>query len=132
MEQVRQFVFEPGNEPYWITGVQESHMLSVRPIGRGTQVQRIGKFLGKLVIYNMEMIQYDPEDSLTWLSMNAPIPMQVNYKVLKSAEDITIFKQTFSAETKGMKKLLDIFFQPMMKNNISRDMNHLKLLLEKK
>ncbi len=130
-QQVREFIFEPINEPYWISGVQETHMLSVRPIGRGTQVQRIGKFLGRPVMYNLEMTEYDPEGNMTWLSMNAPFAMEVNYKLSETGDNVTLFRQTFKAKTKGINKLLLFFLKGAVIKNIRSDMSHIKSLLEK-
>ena len=128
---VRQYVFEPTNEPYWITGVIESHMLSVRPIGRGTQVQRIQKFNGRTIEYVYEIMEFDPAGYLKMLSLDSPVNFEIEYKINKIDEDKTMFIQTIQASSGGYFKFLDFLIARIFKRDLKRDMEQLKKILEK-
>ena len=128
---VIQFVFEPTNDPFWVTGVIETHMLSVRPIGKGTQVQRIEKFMGRTIEYLFEMIAFDPEGHMKLLSMNTPVTFNIEYELKKITENKTLFRQTVTVTPKGAFRIIIFLITRVMRNNLNNDMQHLKEILEK-
>ena len=50
-KEVARYAMEPTNDPKWTKGITEAELLTERPIGMGTQVRRIAKFLGKEIHY---------------------------------------------------------------------------------
>ena len=128
---VLQFVFEPTNEPYWVAGVMESHMLSVRPVGRGTQVQRIHKFTGRIIEYVYEMVEFDPEGYLKLLSLNSPVNFEIEYSIKKISENKTVFRQSVRGSYSGYLGMFDFIAARFVKNNLKKDLVHLKEILEK-
>jgi hypothetical protein len=131
IEVVKQFVFEPTNEPYWIRGVIESHMLSVRPVGRGTQVQQIRKFMGRTIEYVYEMTEYDPAGHIKMISLNGPVSMEVEYFVEKSHDNKTIFRQSVIGIFSGYYRIINFLASGVMRKDLNKDMAHLKGILER-
>ena len=130
-EAVIRFVFEPTNEPYWISGILESHMLSVRPVGRGTQVQRIQKLPVRTVDYVYEMVEFDPGGHLKLLSLDSRLNIEVEYFIEKAAGHSTVFRQVIRANPRGYLSILGFIAGRFMISHLSRDMKHLKEILEK-
>ena len=127
---VIRFVFEPTNEPFWITGVLESHMLSVRPIGRGTQVQRIQKIQGNTIEYVYELTKFDPEGIMSFISLNSQVSLKVEYVLKKLSDDMTLFRQVVKGSNNGITRIFDLFTERSVRKILQRDMSHLKQLLE--
>lgn len=131
LTQVLNYVFEPTNEPYWVTGVQESHMLSVRPIGQGTQVQRIQKTRSKTIEYVYEVTEFDPAGRMKMISMNRRFPLTVEYKLEESSGNHTRFRQSISIKTDGIYEWFDFLTLRDVRNTLLQDLRHLKSVLEK-
>ena len=60
-EDLARYAMEPDNDPTWIGGIVEAKRLSEGPIGEGTRVARVAKFLGKRIEYVNEVVEYDAQ-----------------------------------------------------------------------
>ena len=55
--QVAAYLREPDNDPRWIGGIQSARLLAPRPVGVGSQVERVATFLGRRIEYVNEITE---------------------------------------------------------------------------
>src|SRR5260370_8391234 len=71
---VAAYAFEPANDPIRIGGISQAKLLTPRPIGTGTQVQRRAKFLGRSIDYILEVRTLEPDHLMAMESIKSPFP----------------------------------------------------------
>src|SRR5215471_11785017 len=77
---VAAYAFEPANDPVWIGGISQANLLTQRPIGTGTQVQRRAKFLGRTIDYILEVSSFESARFMVMESLKSLFPMKVTYQ----------------------------------------------------
>ena len=75
-QTVAAFAFEPSNDPHWIGGITEAKLLTPQPIGKGTQVKRLAKFMGKEIDYILEVIEFEKDRLMVMETVKGPFPMK--------------------------------------------------------
>ena len=130
LQEVMRFIFEPTNEPYWIAGVQESHMLSVRPIGRGSQVQRLLESDGIASEWIYEVTEFEPEGRMKLISLSGDIPIEISYRLEKLDDHTTRFKYTMGKKPAGIKAIVEYIKRSSERRNMIRNLHRLKDILE--
>ena len=117
------------NEPDWIGGVVQSQMLSDAPLGEGTRVARVAKFLGRRIEYVNEVIEYEDNSRLVMKSVSGPFPMRISYE-FRDAHDDTLARIRVQGEASGFFRLASPLLAPMVRRSVQRDLDTLKSLLE--
>lgn len=128
-EDVASYATDPDNETEWISGIRESHMLSIGPVAKGTRVERVAKFLGKRVDYVLEVAEHEPNRRLVMRSIKSPFPMDVSYE-FESAGDATRMRIRIQGGPGGLLALAAPLTAAAVKRNITSDLRNLKRILE--
>ena len=92
------------NEPDWIGGVVQSQMLSDAPLGEGTRVARVAKFLGRRIEYVNEVIEYEEGARLKMKSVAGPFPIRISYE-FRDAHDDTLARIRVQGEARSFFRL---------------------------
>jgi hypothetical protein len=71
--------FDPGRDPEWIGGVDRIELVSDPPIAQGSQVRRIGGFMGRPIQWLMRVETFEPGRHVGMHALEAPFPMDVDY-----------------------------------------------------
>ena len=127
--EVATYAINPENDPIWITGITEAKMLTQPPLGEGTKVERVAKFLGKRIEYVLEVVEYDPKALVVLRSVKGPFPMRVTYEFEEASEG-TLARIRIQGEASGFYKLAGPLMSRAVKRNITNDLENLKDLLE--
>ncbi len=130
-KDVAAYAFDPVNDPVWIGGIKEANLLTEKPIGKGTKVQRIAGFMGKKIDYIMEVIEFEEDNLMVIESIKSPFPMKVTYK-FDEAGNRTQAMIKVEGNSKGFYKLADFLMGSKVKKNISEDLKRLKKIMEEK
>ena|SRR5258706_6372304 len=127
---VAAYAFEPTHDPVWIGGISHAELLTPRPIGIGTQVQRRAKFLGRTIDYILEVRSFEPEHLMVMESIKSPFPMQVTYQfdALDTGTTHATIRVRGTAST--FYGLADVLMSPMVKRNLHNDLRRLKARVE--
>lgn len=136
-EAIAGFMFNPLNDPSWISGIKEIRNISSSPIASGTEVHRIAHFLGKDVDYILKIDELKNNTSLSMESIKGPFPMKVRYEIepgeLKEPEDdepYCIVRIQIKGESKGYFMFIDRLLSIMVSSNIRGDLQTLKSIME--
>lgn len=125
-KEVATFAFEPDNDPLWIGGIKEAHLLTKRPVGLGTKVQRLAKFMGKTIDYVLEVIAFEEERLMVMKSVKSPFPMKVTYRFDDLENNKTLAQVRVEGSSKGFYKIADFLMAPMVRRNLKQDLERLK------
>ena len=129
-DEVAGFASDPENDSTWIGGIVEAKTLTDPPFGVGTKVARVASFLGRKMHYAPEVFEYEP-NALIAMSTDQPFPMTIRYKFTDAGSDggtkMTIRVQ---GEGGGFYKVAAPLLGMMVKRNVSKDLERLKVLLE--
>ena len=123
------FAMDAGNDPVWIGGITQSRTLTEQPMGKGTQVERVAKFLGRRIEYVNEVVEYNPESELLMRSIKGPFPMTVRYQ-FEDADEGTLARIQVSGNAGGFYKLAGPVLAQAVRRSVRGDLRRLKRLLE--
>jgi hypothetical protein len=130
-ETVAAYVFEPTNDPAWIGGISHAELLTGRPIGTGTRVRRLAKFLGRTIDYVLEVKAFEAGRLMLMEAVQGPFPMMVTYQLETAGPNLTLMRIRVQGSAKSFYGLADILMAPMVRMNVKRDLRRLKEQLEK-
>lgn len=125
---VANYVIDPTNEPKWIRGIVDSDPVTPGPIGKGTRVRRVAKFMGRVIDYTPEVIEFEPGLRLL-MRTEAPFPMTIEYQFAERGGG-TVFRQRLQGGPRGVMRLFAPFLAIVVTHNVRGDMERLRALLE--
>ena len=128
-EDVTSYAMNPDHDPVWISGIVEAKMLTDPPLGQGTQVARVAKFLGKRIEYVLEVVDYDPNSLMRMKSIKGPFPMEVTYQ-FDQADQGTLAHIRVQGEASGFFRIASPMMARSVKKSLNNDLKALKQLLE--
>lgn len=140
-EDVARFAMDPANDTRWILALDSARVLPGRAggggdgaceVGVGTRVERLAGFLGRRIEYVNEIEEYDPPRRLAMRSVKAPFPMTVVYEFEEAGEGATLARIRAGGDTRGFYSVAGPLLNQMVKRGISRDLDALKDLMERK
>ncbi len=129
VEKVFAFVNDSENAPQWRSSVLESRQTSEGPIGVGTTLAEVIRFLGRRIESTFEVTEYEPNSKISAKTTSGPIPFEVS-RTFESVEGGTRLTVTIEGETGGFFKLAEPLVARMTKRQIETDHANLKDLLE--
>jgi hypothetical protein len=118
---VAAYMTDPANDPEWIGGIREAHLLGDPPIAVGSRVHRVARFLGRRIAYVNEVTALD-ESQLDMHSIEAPFPMGITYSFEPSGDGTRVRNRVRGNTTR--------IAAPLVRRNIQRDLNRLRDLVE--
>ena len=130
-DEVAGFASDPENDSTWIGGIVEAKTLTDPPFGAGTKVARVAKFLGRAMHYTPEVVEYEPT-ALLAMSTDQPFPMTIRYEFTDGGCDGgTKMTIRVRGEGGGFYQVAARLLGMMVKRNVSKDLERLKVLLER-
>ena len=126
--EVAAFATDPANDCDWIGGVIEARKMTEDPVGIGTRVARVAKFLGRNFDYTLEVVEMATAERMV-MTTNSPFPMRVVYE-FEGSRDQTLMRIRVSGEPRGFFRLGGPFLPKMVRENVMKDLDRLKRRLE--
>lgn len=128
-EQVAAFAMDPRNDRRWIGALTEVRTLTDGPVGPGTQVQRVARFLGRRIEYVNEITELEPGRRLAMRSVKAPFPLQVTYE-FEDAPGGSLARIRTGGETGRFYAFAGPLLSAMVKRGVARDLRMLARALD--
>jgi hypothetical protein len=129
-EEVAGFAMDPRNDRRWIGALSEVRTLTDGPVRRGTQVQRVARFLGRRIEYVNEITELEPGRRLAMRSVKAPFPLRVTYEFEDAPGGGSLARIRTGGETGRYYALAGPLLSAMVKRGVARDLRALKQVLE--
>jgi hypothetical protein len=123
--------FDPQRDPEWIGGVSRVEAITPPPLGRGSEVRRLGGFLGRPIEWVMHVEAYEPDRLVAMHALKSPFPMDVDY-VLEPLDGGRATKASIRirGEGRGMYGLPSALMGPMVRRSVQGDLGRLKRIVE--
>jgi uncharacterized protein YndB with AHSA1/START domain len=128
-EAVAAYAMDPANDRSWIGGLTEVEVLTSGPVGRGSQVKRVAKFMGKRIEYVNEIVEYEPPERIVMRSVKAPFPLTVTYE-FAAADGGTRMRIHTGGDASGFYRLGGPLLDRMVRRGVASDLARLKRILE--
>lgn len=129
-DAIARIEFDPTRDPEWIGGVNRVELVTTQPFGLGSQVRRIGGFLGRKIVWLMRVEQYEPSHLVRMHALESPFPMDVEYILEPAGEGRTrasIRVQGTGGSVYGMPGFVQ---GPMVRRSVQGDLARLKRIVE--
>lgn len=121
-------MFDPKHDARWTTGVVDVKPLTEGPLREGSKVERVSKFLGRKFGYLVEVTGHT-EDRLVVMRVTKPFEMSIRYE-LEDADGGTLTRIRTTGEPKGFFRIAGPAMSPMVRRNITKDLENLKAIVE--
>lgn len=128
-DEVAAYMFDPANDPTWISGVSEAEPLGPVPVSVGSRVRRRASFMGRRIDYVMEVVALDPDRRLAMHAVEAPMPMDVTYEV-EPAPGGAIARVRVQGDAGGLYRVASPLISRQVSRSIDGDVRRLKNILE--
>lgn len=128
-DEVAGYMFDPANDPAWISGISEAEPLGPLPIAVGSRVRRRASFLGRRIDYVMEIVALEPGRRLAMHAVEAPMPMDVTYEV-EPAHDGAVARVRVQGDAGGLYRVAGPLISAQVSRSIGGDVRRLRGLLE--
>lgn len=128
-EEVARYMFDPANDPAWISGISEAEPIGELPVRVGSRVRRRASFLGRRIDYVMEVIGLDPGRRLAMHAVEAPMPMDVTYEVEPAGQE-SVARVRVEGDAGGLYRLAGPLVSAQVGRSIDGDVRRLKGILE--
>jgi hypothetical protein len=124
--------FDPQRDPEWIGGVERSEWVSVPPIGVGSEVRRVGGFLGRRIEWVMQVRRFEPGRLVGMHALKSPFPMDVDYVLEPVAGgEATQASIRIRGEGRGLYGMPGWLASPIVRRSVQSDLSRLKQIVER-
>ena len=128
-QEVFDFVSNPAKNTEWQSIAQSAEWTSEGPVGVGSAVRAVDRFLGRKFESTAEVTIWDPPNRMTLKSVGGPFVFELAFK-LESKENGTQLTMHVTAAFRGFFKVAEGLAARQAQKQIDTDLEALKLVLE--
>jgi hypothetical protein len=129
-EDVAAVQFDPMRDHEWIGGVDRVEWLTEPPLAEGSEVRRLGGFMGRPIEWVMHVERFEPGRIVAMRAVKSPFPMRVDY-VLEpvAAGGTTRASIRIRGAGGGMYRLPGFLLGPMVRRSVAADLRRLSRIV---
>jgi len=120
---------DPANNTKWQEGLVESKITSPGPVGVGTQITDVRKFLGRDMDSKLEVTAYEPNKRISLKTISGPIKFEIT-QTYEPAGGGTKLTMTGEGEPGGLFKLAEGAVKKQFETQLQGDLGRLKVVME--
>ncbi len=128
-EQVAAYAGDPSNAPEWYTNIVSVRWQTPPPVGVGSRLDFVAKFLGRTLAYTYEVMEHGPY-RLVMRTAQGPFPMETTYTWEPENESTTRMTLRNRGEPVGFAKIARPAMVAAMRRANEKDLARLKRILE--
>jgi carbon monoxide dehydrogenase subunit G len=129
LEEVWEFVSDPANNPQWQSGVEQSDQSPVGPVGVGTRVRIIRRFMGQKIEAVFETTVFEPYEKFAFESVSGPLAVSGSLAVA-ATDGGTEVTYRGTGKATGVLGLGETIIAGLVNRQVNDDLRALKALLE--
>lgn len=130
-DEVFAYAADVGHFPEWSSEAIEAEQISEGPLGAGTRVRAVGKFLGRRLEQTIEVTAYEPPARFAFKALTGPIKSE-NSLTFESVGDSTKVTEAVDFDSGGFFGVADPLFARMLGRQFDTNLHAMKDLVEAK
>ena len=127
---VAAYAADPSNAPAWYANIKSIEWRTDPPLRIGSRMDFVAHFLGKVLSYTYEVVDYVPGERLVMQTNQGPLPMRTTYEWLDAGNGATRMTLRNTGEPAGFSRLIVPFMALAMRSANRKDLARLKALME--
>jgi hypothetical protein len=127
--EVAAYAGDPGNAPEWYANIVSVRWQTPPPVGAGSRLDFVARFLGRTLAYTYEVVEYGPE-RLVMRTAQGPFPMETTYTWRAEGPDRTRMTLRNRGEPAGFARMTAPVVAAAMRRATAKDLARLKRILE--
>jgi len=129
VEEVFAFVADPANNAKWQEGLIESRLESPGPMGLGSKITDVRKFIGRKLESQLEVTAFEPGKRVSLKVVKGPLPFEVTQTFEPEAGG-TRLGFVAQGEPAGFFKLAEGMVKKQLEDQLTENASRLKKALE--
>ena len=127
---VAEFASNPDTAPAWYANIHSVDWQTSPPLGPGTRVAFVARFLGRRMAYTYEVVEWVPGSRLVMRTAEGPFPMETTYTWEAAGAGSTRMVLRNRGTPSGFPRLVSPLLGMAVRRANIKDLENLKRLLE--
>ena len=128
-DEVFAYISNFENNPQWQSGQISAEFTSDGPLRVGSTYDQIAKFLGRTIVSQFEVVEYDPGHMVKASTTSGSFPITFTRIVEPSGEGAAV-KAIVEGDSSGFFKLAEPLMARMVQRSVDSDYQNLKRIME--
>jgi uncharacterized membrane protein len=129
-EEVFDYLSNFENNPKWQSGMVSAKFTSLGPLGVGSTYSQEARFLGRPVISEFEVIEYEPGRRVKITSTTGTFPITVTRVVEPDGDGSSRVSAVIEGDASGVYRLAEPILRSIVQRSVQGDYERLKSVLE--
>jgi Polyketide cyclase / dehydrase and lipid transport len=129
---VAAYAADPDNATEWYENIEAVEWQSSRPLGIGTHLAFVARFLGRRLSYTYEVADHVSGERFVMRTAQGPFPMETTYTWHDAGDGATRMTLRNRGEPSGFARLGAPMVAAAMRRANRKDLNRLKAILERR
>ena len=130
VEVVAGYAGDPTNAPEWYSNIRSVEWETDPPVGLGSRVAFVARFLGRRLAYTYEVVELVPNERLVMRTAQGPFPMETTYTWQPTGDGSTLMTLRNRGEPAGFSNVTAPFMAAAIRRANTKDLAALRQLLE--
>jgi uncharacterized protein YndB with AHSA1/START domain len=128
--EVAAFAGDPTHAPEWYVNIDSVEWQTSPPVGVGSRMAFVARFLGRGLAYTYEVTELVPQERLVMRTADGPFPMETTYTWHELDPVRTRMTLRNRGEPAGFSRLTAPVMERAMRRATTKDLQRLKDILE--
>ncbi|MEZ5191325.1 MAG: SRPBCC family protein [Nocardioides sp.] len=132
LDVVAAYAGDPSHAPAWYANISSVQWRTSPPLGVGSRMDFVARFLGRRIAYTYEVVELVPGRRLVMRTAQGPFPMQTTYEwepIERKQRTRMTLRNT--GEPSGFGRVAAPVLEAAMRRATTKDLAALKALLER-
>ncbi len=129
---VAAYAADPDNATEWYQNIEAVEWQSPRPLGVGTRLAFVARFLGRRLAYTYEVADHVSGERFVMRTAEGPFPMETTYTWQDAGDGATRMTLRNRGEPAGFARLTAPMVAAAMRRANRKDLERLRTILERR